>query len=116
MNLFKLALDTGPRIYYDPKVRSILEDHLQLLIEQADAKLVEVTPGIANKYLGDLNGVLAHAGVAPEKWWLIARMNGYKNHTHYEGVKTQFIVPDVTLLGRIIRLAAQKPVKSPNYA
>ena len=114
MRLFKLAKSTGPQTYYDPKMRNILEDHLSILIAQANPTLIELPPGIANKYLGDLNGCLSAAGIAPEQWWVIGRMNGYINPTDYDGIKTTFLAPDITLLGRIMQQAKQRPVKSPN--
>lgn len=80
----------------------LIESHLEYLRNHARNRILEVTALEADVYKGDLSGLLREKMVPVSSHYAIIRMNGFNSSAVYDGVATHFIIPDDSVLSRIV--------------
>lgn len=91
-------------VYYDKKIRSVIEDHLNIII--AHSSLQEIEPAMAYKYHGNFYGLLAENGkVDLGQFWLYLRVNGFTHPSEWSMEMNTIRVPNLELVNRIIQRA-----------
>ena len=101
MELNKILLNPGADIYYDPKFRIILEDHMTYLKNLASTKTVEIDMNRSYKYEGDFYGLLYDMGISPYLHFIILRMNDLTSPANYNNQIRQLIIPEGTEINRL---------------
>ena len=81
----------------DPQYYILLETHVHYLKKHPGTQLVEVTGQQAEKYIGDLSGLLDSLAVDKKYHYLIARVNDLIACTEYDGKKTLLLIPDTNI-------------------
>ncbi len=81
----------------DPQYYILLETHVHYLKKHPSTQLVEVTGQQAEKYTGDLSGLLDSLAVDKKYHYLIARVNDLTACTEYDGKKTLLLIPDTNI-------------------
>lgn len=81
----------------DPQYYVLLETHVHYLKKHPNTQLVEVMGQQAEKYTGDLSGLLDSLAVDKKYHYLIARINDLTACTEYDGKKTLLLIPDTNI-------------------
>ncbi len=81
---------------------TLIESHLEYLRNHPRNRILEVTPHEADVFMGDLAGLLKEKMIAAGSHYAIIRMNGYASSMAYDGIATHFIIPDDSVLSRIM--------------
>lgn len=81
----------------DPQYYVLLETHVHYLKKHPNTQLVEVTGQQAEKYTGDLSGLLDSLAVDKKYHYLIARVNDLTACTEYDGKTTLLLIPDTNI-------------------
>lgn len=74
---------TNSKIFYDPKFRQTLEQHLPMLRATPDTQRKTVSADDVYRFEGDLYGYLHNEGIPLSQHWLIMRLNHYTSPTHF---------------------------------
>ena len=90
----------GADLYYDSDFRSVLEDHVHLLKNDASTELIMVEPNVAYKFEYDLCGYLASIDVPHHLHWITMRINGWSKDTDFYN-PTTIKVPHNTSVDKI---------------
>lgn len=101
MDIFDTMITGGPAIFYDPRFRNVLEDHMSFLRMHPSNRTIDIEPGIAYKYAGDFFGLMQQYGISSEFHWPIMRVNDYISPQDYKDTDLTFIRPDETILMRL---------------
>lgn len=101
MDIDKLAIDSGPSIYYDDAFRAVLEDHMSYLRSHPDTMIFPIEQNIADRWAGDLFGLLTSMKVEAYLHWVIMRMNMIYNPTDTNMSLTSLIIPSSKVLDTI---------------
>lgn len=96
--LSRQDLREGPDLYYTKSFRQMIEVHLEYLKKHPTTTVYNVQPHDAHAFVGDLFGLFYFNKFAPNYHWIIARMNGFTDPRSYDGVKTDFLVPEHTVI------------------
>lgn len=75
--LLRFPVTEETDIYENVGFRRVVEDHLEWLRNHPENSSLEVTAVIAEKYKGDLAGLLVMNEYHPRYHWTIARINGF---------------------------------------
>ena len=92
MLLTSKARGAGLAIYYDPKFRKVLEDHMEILRTHPETSSITISHADMNKYKWNITGYLATL-CEPHMVWLIQRLNGYKTDEDYDGTNDTLLIP-----------------------
>ena len=82
----------------------LMETHVQYLREHPKTTLQAVEGLQAEKYTGDLDGLLDFMAVDKKYHYLITRMNGYNCSNDYEGEKLEFLIPAVDVASQFLEM------------
>ena len=80
----------------------LIESHLEYLRNHSKNRILEVTPHEADVYRGDLAGLLRDKQISKATHYAIIRMNGFESSMAYDGVATHFIIPDDSVVSKIM--------------
>jgi len=94
MSISRLMVPEGAALYYDPKFRAMLEDHMSWLLAQPENQLINVLDNHAYKYEGDLTGLLRQYAIQDEYHWLTMRANRMTSPMDYRADMKQLVVID----------------------
>lgn len=83
MELTQDMASEGADIFYDSNFRNVLEDHAQLLYNDAATEVIPVKPNVAYKFERDLCGYLASINVPHHLHWITMRVNGWNKDTEF---------------------------------
>ena len=83
MDITKSMNSEGADIFYDSDFRSVLEDHVPLLRDDAATEIVNVKSNVAYKFEYDLTGYLSSIDVPHYLHWITMRINGWKKDTEF---------------------------------
>lgn len=72
-------------IFYQPKFRAILEDHLDIL-RQSGVTINDIPLDLYWQYEGNFYGYLVHLNIPIEWHWLMLRVNGMHNPNEFAKV------------------------------
>ena len=75
MSINDKMLSDGASIYYTERVRTMMESHMPYLRSSPFVTARPIEPSQANKYEGDLQGLLMELGVSPKNHWFFMRLN-----------------------------------------
>lgn len=78
------------------------ETHLEYLRKHPNTQIHAVTGQQAEKFIGDLNGLLDSLAVNKKFHYLITRMNGYLCSNAYDGEKLEFLIPDTSIASQFM--------------
>ena len=92
MQLTSKARGAGLTIYYNPKFRKVLEDHLTLLRNHPDTSKITISYADMDKYKWNLSAYLVTL-CEPHMVWLTMRLNGYKRDEDYDGTNDTLLIP-----------------------
>lgn len=70
-------------VFFKPKFRSMLEQHLPLLRGHPDTKKVTIDADDVYRFEGDFYGLLFQRGISVSKHWLIMRLNHMTHPSHF---------------------------------
>lgn len=76
---------TGADVFYDPKFRHVLEDHLEVLKTDERNDTIQVSPREGEKFKRDLFGFLKVKDVQPQHYWIVMRVNGMRSPIEFVG-------------------------------
>tara|TARA_B100000767_G_C19660299_1_gene490662 strand:+ start:646 stop:981 length:336 start_codon:yes stop_codon:yes gene_type:complete len=100
MQLTQTMNSEGADLYYDSNFRSVLEDHVPLLKNEASTELITVNPSTAYKFEYDLCGYLASIDIPHHLHWITMRVNGWNKDTDFYNPST-IRIPHRTSVDRI---------------
>lgn len=101
MQVNSLMMNPGPTIYYNDVFRSVLEDHLTLLKNHSETKVITVEPMIAYRFEFDFFSMLSYFGLPSHLHWLIMRMNDFLSPLDNTRDLTNIIIPSGTTVDTI---------------
>lgn len=93
MDIDNLAKDSGAAIFYDDSFRAVLEDHMTYLRTHPQSRIIQVEPHVADRWAGDLYGLLISLNIAPYLHWVIMRMNGMLSPQDCDGQLRALQIP-----------------------
>jgi hypothetical protein len=93
-----------PEVYYDPKFRLLIEQHLSSLINYRGNVYLTLTPMEAEVWQGNLYGYLFSQGVPIHQHWIIMRMNGMDSTLDFSNELETLILPDMEQINRLREL------------
>lgn len=85
----------------DPRWRTLVEEHIQLLRTDENITVTAVDYALANKYNGDLIGYLGEVSSMKNDWWVIARMNKMTSSTEFGTDTTHLVYPSSRALAAL---------------
>lgn len=91
-------------VVLDPNYYVLLESHVAYLVSHPDTETVLVTGQQAEKYTGDLAGLLNSLAIDKKYHYLIARMNGLVSSSDYDGEMTSLLIPSFPVSARFMIL------------
>lgn len=97
MDIVNKGRGYGLSIYYDPRFRKVLEDHLPLLRTHPETSPTTITRADLNKYKWNLSGYLATI-CDPHLIWLTMRLNGYLKDEEFDGTADMLLIPSTSAL------------------
>jgi hypothetical protein len=101
MDVDKLMIQDGSKIYYDPDFRNVLEDHLTFLKTHSTTRNIVMDPQRVYKYESDLFGLLNDYNVPVSLHWLTMRMNDMTSPTDADLSITTLLLPDSSTVDQI---------------
>lgn len=101
MSLLNAIQDVNP-LASDRNYYVLIESHLEYLRNHPRNRVLEVTPHEADVYIGDLAGLLKEKMISPSTHYAVIRMNGFQSSMAYDGVATHFLIPDESVISRIV--------------
>lgn len=111
--LNQYAIQSGEAVFYDPKLRRVMETYMGWLRAHPDTRTQPVDAHMAYKYEGDFYGLLSVMDIAPEYHWVVLRVNGLTNPLYFPTEIGQILIPDSGVLRRIVqRFRAQNKKRS----
>lgn len=75
----------GNDIYYDPKFRAIVEDHLDIL-KTHRVTVNEIPMDLFWQYEGNFYGYLTHIGIPISRHWILLRVNNMHAPTEFASI------------------------------
>lgn len=94
MQIDKLQSSVGADIYYDGNFRNVLDDHMTYFRGSSSTKTITIEPIYADKYEGDLSGLLSQYGIAVEYHWVIMRLNNFTSFNDNSRNLSQLLIPN----------------------
>jgi hypothetical protein len=89
-------------IYYDADFRVILESHLEYFRTNPNTTAIDIPAIDADKFKGDLWGLLLSKNIPPYLHWLVMRLTGLTSPNASDTLVTRVLIPASTDLNRII--------------
>lgn len=104
MSLITKISNPGPVAYYDPKFRSVFEDHLNFIVNKTPGSIsiVAIDPNTGARYAGDWKGLMTELSVFPQMHWYNLRLNGYTSSADYDGTQLNISILDVSVVERLL--------------
>lgn len=93
MTVSRLALPSGPRVFYSDRWTKLIEDHIDYLKEHANTQLIDLQPHTAYIYRYDFYGFLNSMSVPPEYHWCYLRVNDMHYPEQFDKPRTVWM-PD----------------------
>lgn len=93
-----------PEVYYDPRFRLLIEQHLNALINYRGNVYLTLTPMDTDIWQGNLDGYLFSQKVPIHQHWIIMRMNGMDSTLDFDDTLTTLILPDMEQINRLREL------------
>lgn len=93
--------ETSP-VIFDAGYRKMIEDHLRYLLENAQGTL-PITEELNLRCKHDFFALLTESSVPPQNFWIILRINGYRDPTDFMGDRSEIIMPDEGILSRLYK-------------
>lgn len=75
--------DSGNRVLYNPRFRTVIETHLPILRVAPVATVQPISPDKIHQYESDFYGLLNELGIPMEMHWVYLRVNGLFNPTDF---------------------------------
>ena len=98
-----LVYGDNSKPFFDPNFRNILDSHLEYLKVTGNVELdASVDTDYMGQFHGDFYAILTHMNITPKYHRIIMLMNGLTNPIQYEGQLTSLIIPDLTVIDRIM--------------
>lgn len=104
-NFTQRLLPSGKSILYDANFINILRSYFPIwLNSNTGFSTIEVEPTEANRYKGDLRGLLLLKGVPADIIFPTMLFNGIENSYEYDGIQSTFYVLERNEIDKIIQL------------
>lgn len=104
-NFTQQMLSAGKRILYDANFINILRSYFPIwLRSNTGFSTLEVEPTEANRYKGDLRGLLLLKNVPADLIYPTLLFNGMENGYEFDGLQTTFFVLERNEIDKIIQL------------
>lgn len=104
MDIKKLAYNEGPSIYYDPKFRAVLEDHMSFLRMHDETIMIQLNAHEVHKWVGDLFGFLLTLNIPAHMHWVVMRINSLSTPTDLNDSISNLLIPSSKALQVIANL------------
>ncbi len=101
MNINSLQIDDGSNIYYDEVFRNVLDNHYTFLKTTGKVNNLNIEPVYADKYEGDLSGLLTHYKIPLVYHWVIMRLNDFTSFNENSASLVSLLIPDFDLVEQI---------------
>lgn len=98
-SLKQLLQYEGPGAFYEDRFLAMIEDHLPIL--RLGSTELRIEPNTAEKYRGDFYGVMTHASIPSQYWYVTMRINGLTSPIEYETSMELFYVPDYNYIEKL---------------
>lgn len=85
-------------IYFDLRFKTMIEQHLEDLINYEGNVYIDVTPLEAQRWEGNLNGYLHSQQVPVFQHWIIMRMNGMDSTLDFKANVRRLLLPNMEKL------------------
>lgn len=95
-------LVTPDDIVLERKYYTHLLSYIPYLLNHPKTKVVEVTGQQAEKFKGDLYGLLDILSVSKKIQYLVCRMNGYATPSDYQAERLTFCLPSDDVIQEIV--------------
>ena len=102
-NIHELMPDPGPAVFYEDEFKRVVEDHLHYLRSHEQTVMHTIDAHIANKYHGDLIGLLRYYDVAEHMHWLVMRVNRYTSPMQFDQDDLTLLFPAQPVINSILK-------------
>lgn len=107
MSINKLSGVDGPKEYYEPKFRRVLEIYMNYLRTHSATTPIALQPHEVYKHRGDFYGLVSTLGIRREHHWLIMRLNNIFNPNEVDQDLKYLLIPDLSVVDNIRQLYLQ---------
>jgi hypothetical protein len=98
------SLDIPESMVLDPRFYVHLETHVEYFKNKTTTDVVSITGLDAEKYKGDLYGLLLFLGIERKYHFLVMRMNDMVSSSDYDGLRDSLRIPNISEASAIIQL------------
>ena len=103
MQVDKLMVNEGSQIYYTDLLRDSLEDFMTLFRTDSSTQPMNIDPGLAQRFYGDLSGLLTFLRVPAQFHYAIMRVNKMNSPDEYRPTMLTLLTPDTGEIQRIMQ-------------
>lgn len=86
----------------------LMESHVPYFRTHAETRYVEVSRQEAEKYKGDLHGLLDTLSVNKKYHYLVMRVNDYTSSQEYDGKRIGFYIPNPRAVAEVVSTYSSK--------
>ena len=102
MQVDSLMVKEGSQGYYTDKMFNTLEDFMPTFRKDVTSPTV-IAPATAERFAGDLNGLLTFLGLPPYLFYPVMRVNNLNSSDEYQPSMTNLLIPNQTEITRILQ-------------
>lgn len=103
MQVDNLMVNEGPQIYYTDTVRDAVEDFMTMFRNDPTSQDMTIDPGVAQRFYGDLSGLLTFLRVPAQFHYAIMRANKMNSPNEYRPERLTLLTPSTGELQRIMQ-------------
>lgn len=89
-------------VVLDPNFYVLMDSHVDFFRKHPNTQAIAIPGQQAEKYRGDFTGLLDSQSIDKKYHYLIMRVNGWSSSQEYDGATLSFLLPDTTLMARVI--------------
>lgn len=97
--------------FYNRNFRTTFEYHITRLVQDQRVSYLEVDPGTALRYSGDLYGLLMLNGIPPHYHYFVMRCNGFSHPIEYPQTLLSIVLPPLEEIDDMLSIWLSNHVK-----
>lgn len=87
--------------FFTDEFMTALEHHIPSLTNHPNTQLIQLSPGQANQYRNDFNGLLVSLGIPIRYHWAFLRCNGFTSPTEFTEEYLSIVQPPLSEIDTI---------------
>lgn len=94
MSIQSLMTNPGHPYFYEEGWRNLIDQHVEYLLNQPRTVVQNIDPKLGYRFESDLRGYLAQIKVSPHLFYIVLKMNGFKDGSEFGEQTGTLYLPD----------------------